>query len=295
VREFVEGTMINIFYDMRIEEWKMSTQHNNSIIHNGMSDTIEKSFKQVFNVDATSKLNDIAMLQYLPTNYSYTFVLKQQNNSVYKKGAVDEVYLIAVYKIDETSAEYVSPTEYENWPIFDNVNSIIKLPRYYDNYQSYNEIIDDITLGLSEEKATGFIIQNINTGEQCKQLTIDYTQYHRLLHIAPIVRYKYICVNRINQVTEYLSHFPSLKNDFYKMKSIMNQFINTVYYAYTCKYRTKTNVHIDKKYLKLIHTIHHEKYLPRLKTTHNIVINRNIIKEFINKMEPRDILHVLHS
>lgn len=295
VNEYIEGIMVNLFYDSRSELWKLATLDNINIINTDGNDNITCEFKRAFQHDSNQPLNDIVIFQYLPKVYSYTFALKPINTNLYKQVDRPEVYIISVYQINKDVVDYISPNEYENWSIFTNVNNIIKLPRRYDNIQQYSEIINNNSYAFSDDKLAGVIIKNIDTGEQCKLLMDNYEQYMKLMNVMPLNRYKYICLVRINKISEYLLLFPRLTDDFYKMKEVYNQLIKTIRTAYVDRYIKKNNNLIEDKYVTIIYKMHHNVYLPSLHTKNNIVINRNIIKEYLKRMDPKLVFELLHS
>jgi hypothetical protein len=295
VTEYIEGIMVNLFYDNRSEVWKLATLDNINIIIVDGNDNIMCDFKRAFQLDVNKPLNDIIVFQYLPKEYSYTFALKPVITNLYKRVERPEVYIISVYQINVDVVNYISPNEYENWTIFTNVNNIIKIPSRYDNFQQYSEITKSNSYDFSNEKIAGVVIKNVGTGEECKILMDNFEKYMKMKYVMPLNRYKYICLNRINRVTEFLTFFPQLKGDFYIMKDIYNQFIRNIRNAYVDKYIKQNNHFIPDKYVSIIYKLHHTVYLQSLNRKHNIVINCNIIKDYMKKMDPKLVLELLHN
>lgn len=295
VSEYIEGSMINLFYDSRSEMWKLATLDNINIINTDGNDYITCEFKRAFQLDSNQPLNDIIIFEYLPKEYSYTFVLKPLTTNLYKPVDRPEVYIISVHQVKEDTVEYISPNEYENWTIFTNMNNIIKTPRRYDNIRQYSEITKNNSYNLSDEKLAGIIIKNTDTGEQCKILMDNYDKYMKMMEVMPLNRYKYVCLTRINKITDYLTFFPRLRNDFYKMKEVYNQLIRTIRAAYADKYIKQNNNFIEDKYVTIIYKIHHNVYLQSLNRNNNIVINCNIIKDYMKSLDPKLVFELLHN
>ena len=295
VTEYIEGIMVNLFYDSRSNLWKLATLDNINIIIVDGNDNIMYDFKRAFQQDINKPLNDIIVFQYLPKEYSYTFVLKPVITNLYNQVVRPEVYIISVYQINNDVVNYVSPNEYENWTIFTNVNNVIKIPCRYDNVRQYSEITKSNSYHFSNDKIAGVVIKNTDTGEQCKILMENFEKYMKMLCVMPLNRYKYLCLNRINRVTEFLTFFPQLKGDFYIMKDIYNQLIRIIRDAYADKYIKQNNKFIPDKYIQIIYKLHHTVYLQSLNRKHNIVINCNIIKDYMKKMDPKLVLELLYN
>lgn len=295
VTEYIEGVMINLFYDSRSKLWKLATLDNINIVNSDGYDYITCEFKRAFQVDSNQTLNDIVIFEYLPKDYSYTFILKPVSTNLYKEVNRPEVYIISVHQINENVVNYITPNEYENWSIFTNVNNIIQLPYRYDNIKEYSEITTNNSYNFSDNKPAGVIIKNNETGELCKIFMDNYDKYVKMMSVTPLNRYKFTCLNRINKIKEYLTLFPRLRNEFYKMKEVYDQLIRTIHTAYVDRYIQQNNNFIEDKYVTIIYQIHHRVYLQSLKQKNNIVINCNIIRNFMKKMDPKLVFELLHN
>jgi len=134
VTQHIEGVIVNMFYDKENNTWKLA-KGDTAIDYN----TIIDAFKSIFYLSVDQKLNDIAMLEYLPKDCSYTFILKIPTYILYRNCQEPEIYLIAVYRIEDNISENISPVEYENWSILNDVNNVIKIPQCYD-INDYSEV-----------------------------------------------------------------------------------------------------------------------------------------------------------
>lgn len=295
VTEYIEGIMVNLFYDTRSDMWKLATLDNVNIINTDGNDYVTCEFKRAFQHDNNLPLNDIIIFQYLPKDYSYTFSLKPLTTNLYKPVDRPEVYIISVHQVKEDTVEYISPNEYENWSIFTDVNNTIQFPRRYDNIQQYSEITKNNSYHFSDDRLAGVIVKNTYTGEQCKIVMDNYEKYMKMMDVTPLNRYKYVCLLRINKITEYLTFFPRARNDFYKMKEIYNHLIGRIRSAYQDKYIKQNANFIEDKYVTIIYKIHHNVYLQSLNRNNNIVINCNIIKDYMKSMDPKMVFELLHN
>jgi len=89
--EFIDGTMVNVFYDEETNEWVIATR---SIVGANCTFYSQKSFHAMFhetNIDY-EKLNK---------TYCYSFVLQHPDNQIVVPIETPALYLIAVYHISE--------------------------------------------------------------------------------------------------------------------------------------------------------------------------------------------------
>lgn len=287
VMEHIEGELLSLYYDKRINKWKITMDVNQQDPH-----TVLSTFYELFNITMAQTLNDIAMLEYLPKDHSYTFLLKIPSMALYINNQEPELYLISVYKIQDATSVYISQNEYENWCIFKDVNNSIKMPKYYD-FDTYKQLSEKEILQSYGSSISGMVVKHRITGEFCKILTEHYKNHKSLMDIEPLVRYKYLCILRTGKIGEYINTFPSIKNDFLKMNDIYNQFMNRVYYAYNNKYKYKQDNLYDLKYYAVIRKIHQQYYMSQSRVN-SIAINRNTIKKYMNQCDPKQIYYLLH-
>ena len=79
------------------------------------------------------------------------------------------------------------------------------------------------------------------------------------------------------------------------MKEIYNQLIVRIRSAYQDKYIKQNTNFIEDKYVTIIYKIHHNVYLQSLNRNNNIVINCNIIKDYMKSMDPKMVFELLHN
>jgi hypothetical protein len=162
ITEIVEGTMIQLFYDFRIEKWEIATKGNvggnywyyrteyaNPEYGNYNEIPSQKTFKEMFldafqwdkNGDLNPKkdVNDIDIFDEFPKNACYTFVLQHPDNHIVGNYEFACVYLVAVHKINNRGlygemCEYVDG-KWNGSEDNENVPSIeVCMPREYENW-----------------------------------------------------------------------------------------------------------------------------------------------------------------
>jgi hypothetical protein len=317
VTESIEGIMINLFYDKRINKWEIATRNaiggnywfygnqeekseskTKSNSNSNSKSTFYDMFLDVFQSSPGKELNDIVFLEELPKWASYTFILQHPNNNILIPIERPHLYLVAVYSISIERAEYIPCQLYENWRIFQNMNNIIEFPKTYEPtlYSDLFELSNTDDCKISN----GFIIKNEYTGEMTKVISTEYENLKKLIKTEPLFQYQYFCLNRIGRVFNYLNLFPSHKKKFYDIKDTYENFINIIYQYYIGKYICKKDMVIPDKYSTHIYKIHHEIYLPMIinryksNSKRNYKITRKIVSSYFNNMEPRELMFILN-
>ena len=132
VNEMIAGIMIQLFYDVRLNQWQIATKGavGCKYYHREKGETFsstKKTFYRMF-LDALTampdqELKDVALLDLFPKNAAYTFILQHPENNIIIPNVIAKLYLVAVYKLMPTMncVEFVSPTVYENWQEFQNI------------------------------------------------------------------------------------------------------------------------------------------------------------------------------
>jgi hypothetical protein len=296
VNEAIEGVALNLFFDITIMKWNISTKSSigGKYWFYGKKDNTSKQltflemFMEAIREPTAKELNDIALLEYLPKDYCYNFILQHSSNSILLPVESANLFLIGVYSINNNEVEYIPAREYQTWNIFLGLNSVINFPKEY-NISKYEDL-------MTNNITKGAMITNMETGERTRVHNKRYEDLKTLLLIKPKVQYQFLCLNRIGKekVDEYLNIFPKLKKEFYTLRNLYNEFTKEVFKLYLSTYVYKDNVLISEKYKSHIYKIHHTLYLPILnKNTITRIRYKNVV-DYFNKMEPRELLYVLN-
>ena len=145
--EFVEGTMINAFWDNKIGlagGWEISTR--NSV---GATTKFYKNmtFRDMF-LEAAQYNN--FKLELLNNAYCYSFVLQHPENRIVVPFNYPKLYLIAVYSINNTDKNNIFVTLKDMTEIKSNqyfASTTIQFPETY-SYTNYSELIEKYALLL---------------------------------------------------------------------------------------------------------------------------------------------------
>lgn len=304
MNEIIEGTMVNVFYDSRIESWQMATRGavggNYWFFRNNYDDnedsSVQKTFKTMF-IDCfcteATELNHIPFFETLPKNYSYSFVLQHPDNHIVLNIERPTLYLVAVYDKRETSVINIPQTIYEEWEVFANVRGIIEFPpRFHEN--TYSEIISKYCSIQSSYQRVGVMATDMKTGERCAISNPAYEELKKLRGNNPNMQYQYFALEHAGQTALFLQHFPMYKKLFFQFSKQYQDFITNVHQSYFSYYVKKEGIPIAKKFFIHASKIHHNVFLPALNSGTKQIITRKVVKDYFDAMTPSEQLYYLN-
>lgn len=305
VNEMIEGVMVNLFYDNRIQNWQIATKKSigGNYCHKQPGEletniTFIQMFLEAIKCSSTVKpfmtrLNANAVIELFPKQYCYSFVLQHPENKIVLQIKEPKIYLVGVYEFNENRVIEIPHNVYEEWPIFLNISDIIHFPRrFYET--SYTDLFDRYCSKYTNHLNPGIMLKNVLTGDRAKILNPVYSNRRKSIRINPNMHYQFLCLNRINKIDNFLKYYPVCKKIFKKFKNEYDGFITSIHRAYIMKYIEKTHIGISDKYLMHVDRIHKQKYLPYINATTKKKIDKSIVVEYVEKMEPGELLYYLN-
>lgn len=307
ITETIEGTMITLFYDRRLNNWEICTksaiggkyfyyrtEYNNDT---NRQLTFRSMFCEAFGINELSEIrsNDRC---YLVKNHCYTFILQHPDNHMVLPVKKPKVYLVAVHEFNQTRTA-VSPVmqyEFEKWDIFLNEGTKIHYPKIY-LARNYDEINDAFCKMTERYDNMGFMVTNIKTGDRTTFRNPGYDYIRELRGNNPNLQYQYLDIVKKNRVKEFLSCFPIYKKQFRGFHDSYHECITQIHNSYVSYYVLKTGKRIAKKYMPIIYRLHHEIYLPSKLDVERgkIIIQRNVVKNFIKTYETGYLFHLIKN
>lgn len=209
IEEFIEGTMINVFfenYDQQTDKkgkWIISTKSNigakNAFFTDGHINP-EDTFEQMF-LDACKKNN--LDLDNLDKNYQYSFVLQHPRNRIVLFIENPKLYVVCVNRIVDNVITRMHPSMYFS-------NTIVSFPKWHsdidDNWDKFDEKKffenDDDTIKM------GIVIVDGKTGNRTKLRNPKYEYIKKLRGNQPKSEFRCIELWQQDLVAEYLKYFP---------------------------------------------------------------------------------------
>lgn len=294
--EFVEGTMINIFWDQNIGlsgAWEISTRNTvgaNSYFFKEFKGN-QKSFRTMF-LEAANK-NGL-VLDSLNKNYCYSFVLQHPNNRIVVPFADCQLYLVACYGIQNTSDDIIV----YDWPIehvkqyFVGVTNV-KFPEKYD-CSTYDELVYKYGSMNTPYSIVGAIIHNRTTGERSKIRNPVYEQVKQLRGNQPKLQYQYLCLRKEGKVADFLNYYPENKKDFSSFRDQVHVFTNTLFKNYISCYIKKERPlnQFSDQYRTHMYNIH-QIYMNDLKNN-NLYVTNSVVIRYVNELHPSLLMYCLN-
>ena len=308
--QFVEGTMINLFWDPSIGidgAWEISTRNtvggemsfykSNSTSLETWSNENEtrhnKTFKQMF-LDACT--NSDVRFSLLNQEYCYSFVLQHPDNRIVVPFVQTQLYLVEIYKIEHT-IDSVNIKGYSlslaTFNLLGFSSTLVQIPKLYE-YKKYNELIDTYASNNTSYEILGVVFKNLLTGERTKKRNPVYEEIKQLRGNQPKIQYQYLCLRKEGKVKQFLEYFPEYKNDFAKFRAQLHDFTNTLFSNYKECFVRKQKKHIDfpfqyRHHMFVIHSIYREELLSKKL----FITNTDVIK-YVNSLHPSQQMYSLN-
>ena len=296
--EFVEGTMINVFFDPNNGlngSWQISTRNTVGAEvsffqrHNKYSN---ETFCSMF-ADACIK-NGLNIFTLNP-GYCYSFVLQHPNNRIVVPFEKVQLYLVAVYSILHSE---------DNISVFEqDINLVkcggmwhltsIKFPEVYE-FTNYSELINSYASPNTPYNIMGVIIKNNKTGERTKIRNPNYEEVRHLRGNHPKLQYQYLCLRKAGKLPEFLKYFPETKSEMSKFRDQVHMFTNSLHKNYISCYvkKEKPLKEFPDQYRTHMFKIH-ELFINELRPKNLFVTNTVVIK-YVNEIPPTLLMYCLN-
>lgn len=291
--EFVEGTMINVFFDQKYGAngcWQIATR-NTVGAEVSFYKWSNMTFNQMF-LEACLKNN--FNIQTLNPNYCYSFVLQHPANRIVVPFKKPQLYLVAVYEIfqKENNVTVVEKN-------LDEVKSSllhltgIKFPERYE-FKTYTELISKFASGNTAYDVMGVIVKNKETGERTKFRNPIYEEVRHLRGNQPKLQYQYLCLRHSGKLPEFLKYYPETKEEMSKFRDQVHMFTENLHKNYISCYvkKEKALKEYSDQYRTHMYKLH-EHFINDLRPNGLYVTNTEVIK-YVNNLHPSLLMYCLN-
>jgi len=302
-QEFVEGTMINVFFDPAIGlagGWEIATKNIvgatcGFYMHNSQKDKQEKTEKKTFRtmfLEAAKENNLI--LENLNPNLCYSFVLQHPSNRIVIPIKKPQLYLVSVYYIDNNDMNNITVFASD---LEDNKNywttTNIKFPEVY-KFDDYSELIDKYGSMNTNYDILGVVLYNKKTGHRTKIRNPVYEEVKHLRGNQSKMQFQYLTLRKEGKMSEFLKFFPENKREFSLYRDQVHLFTNSLFYNYISCYMKKEKPLKEFSQQYKTHMFYiHEKYKNDLKPENKFVTNKVVI-DYVNNLHPSLLMHSLN-
>ena len=293
--EFVEGTMINVFWDQQIGlsgSWEISTRNTVGATSSFYKNANAKTFRNMF-LEAAKENN--LFLEKLNKMYSYSFVLQHPQNRIVVPFNQLNLYLVALYYIDNTDKNniLVYSVDINEVKNYDWNGATIKFPQFYE-FEKYSDLIEKYASMNTPYDTLGFVLFNTITGERAKIRNPVYEQVRNLRGNQPKLQYQYLCLRKEGKVGDFLKFYPENKRDFSAFRDQLHLFTQTLFSNYVSCYIKKEKPLIDFSQQYRTHMFNiHQHYLNDLREQKFFVTNTVVIK-YVNNLHPSLLMYCLN-
>jgi hypothetical protein len=297
--EFVEGTMINVFWDPSIGltgGWEIATRNTpgaTSTFFKGTKGKKGKSFREMF-LEAAAKSN--LVLHMLNPIYCYSFVLQHPENRIVVPFKNPQLYLTSVYAIQHDDDNNISVHVYDPCflqPSFEMANVMIQFPEKY-KFDKYSELIEKYASMNTPYRIVGVMLHNRVTGERSKIRNPVYEQVRSLRGNQPKLQYQYLCLRKEGKVGEFLGFYPENKKEFSGFRDQVHLFTDTLFGNYKSCYikKEKPLKEYPDQYRTHMFNIH-QIYLSDLREK-NHFITSSVAQKYVNELHPSLLMFCLN-
>ena len=289
--EFVEGTMVNLFWDN--SEWEISTRNvvgaETIFTHNR-----KKTFRELFlETAAECNLN----FELLNKSCSYSFVLQHPNIRIVMPVLKPELYLVQVYEVVHTDAGIVNI-----YPIYlpsvatilYNNKVTVKYPQVYYNWNTYSDLINQFGSANTPYHIMGVVIKMTITGERCKIRNPNYEEVRHLKGNQSKLQFQYLSLRKERTVRDYLHHYPEHKKAFSQFRDQLHLFTTTLYTNYISCYIKKNRPLVTFPHQYKTHMFNlHQKYMNEL-LVKGLYVNNTVVIQYVNDLHATQQMYAIN-
>lgn len=289
--DFVDGTMINLFYDENNNEWQVATRStigaNTQFFVNNDDD--KRTFREMF-----FEACKIANLDFdlLDNNFCYSFVLQHPNNRIVTPIDFPKVFLIRAYNINN---ETNIVTEVSHDVLLSNSggfwNTGIMYPQRYaiDNY-------DNLSFYYNNDQTPFYcvgVVVNSKTG-RTKIRNKNYENIRELRGNQSRLQYHYLTLRKNARVKDFLTFYGEFAHYFSEYRKTIHVYTNNLYSNYIkCYIRKEQQLKLFPYEFKVHMFNLHQKYLSDIKPNGGY-IDKNYVIEYFNGLHPSQQMHILN-
>lgn len=293
-QEFVEGTMINAFWDPTIGlsgSWEISTRNTVGASSSFFKGSHNKTFRDMF-LEAAKETG--LSLDSLNKELCYSFVLQHPDNRIVVPFKNPMLYLVGLYHIKTIDEDiFVYSYSIEDIKKFDWSSTTIKFPQIYE-WNNYSELIEKYASMNTSYDILGLVVYNKETGERMKIRNPVYEQVRNLRGNQPKLQYQYLCLRKEGRVSEFLKFYPENKKDFTAFRDQLHLFTNTLFSNYISCYikKEKPLLEFSEQYRTHMFNIH-KIFMDELREKKLFVTN-TIVINYVNNLHPSLLMYCLN-
>uniref|UniRef100_A0A6C0CRI5 T4 RNA ligase 1-like N-terminal domain-containing protein n=1 Tax=viral metagenome TaxID=1070528 RepID=A0A6C0CRI5_9ZZZZ len=298
--EFVEGTMINMFWTG--SEWEIATRSSVGgkvaffTNENSLKNKNESTFRWMF-LDAVSHWETLGddvdffkSFENIPKNQCLSFVLQHPKNRIVVPFSEPNIYLVSAYNIEGNIVTELNDQEMSN--LRDVLPDFIKAPEKVLSFDSVDELRGRFTNSELDYKTVGVMIKS--NGVRTKVRNPNYENVRLLRGNQPKLQYRYLMLRSNQKVSEYLKYYPEHSKLFSKYRNMIHTFTKRLHDNYiSCYVKKQAPLHTYSSEYRTNMFKLHEKYVNELMSNGDVV-TRSVVIDYVNHLPLQILMHAVN-
>lgn len=290
--EFVEGTMINLFWDLNKTEWEIATRTTvGGEVLFFQNDNVKTTFRRMFLYVCDAVNLDFDKLN---KSYIYSFVMQHPLNRIVKPITEKMLYLVKVYSKVENDKDCFMIEEVPKETIHKEyfAHSNVKIPEVY-NVDTYENLINKYGSLNTPYEIMGVMLYSEN-GDRSKIRNPNYEFVKKLRGNQPKLMYQYLFLRKTGQMSAFLKYYPEYKKSFYEYRKRLHDYTSTLYYNYVSCYINKEKPlgEFPTEFRSNMYNLH-QYYLTNLRENKQY-ISFKVVVEYVNKLHETQQMYLLN-
>jgi hypothetical protein len=274
IEEFIDGTMINMFYD---QEWVVSTKTTIGATCRFYQST--PTFKELFY--DTMKFCSITFNDFDPL-LSYSFVMQHPLNRLVTPVNTPALYLVAAYAIDRNESTNAKILVHDVDVHELSLPKTVQFPKQFktDSYER---------LTFPDWKFKGYMLKNNHV--RSKIMNPEYLMVKELRSNQPKVKYHYLTIRTSpEKIANFLTYYPEFIEEFRVYELEIEIFTTNLYELYQECFIKKTGKlnTFPYKFKRHMYALHGTYLATRTNTT--LVF----VKKYVSLLHPSLLMHSLN-
>ncbi len=286
-QEYVEGTMMNMYYDDTKQGWELSTRSNIGGKYR-FYDSTKSTFRDMF----LKAFTDMKLeFDNFKRGFSYSFVVQHPENRIVVPFNKAQLVLTNVYKINGTTVEEMGLDNKGAW-IDSEAYEKLKFPRSLDKLidmtdNSLEKIYDIVSRGENiDYTMVGAVISNRADGSRLKIRNPTYEYVRQLRGNNAKLQFQYYYLRRYGKVKEFLNYYPEMGKELETYRKQLHNWTNELHSNYIKCYIKKERELKTFPFEFRTHMFElHQEYLGTLAGDGKYV-SKKVVINYVNELPP---------
>ena len=289
--EYIEGTMINVFYDG--EEWRIASRSligaNGQFYNNGK--TFRRMFLEALN-NCTLEFDD------LNTKYCYSFVFQHPENRIVIRCKCPKLYLCAVYDMCDDDSGFIREV---NFSEDKDLCSKVDIPQIYSaeeygfkDWDLVHYLFANTDVEPTPYYIMGVVVKDYAMGIRTKIRNPNYEFVRELRGNQSKLQYQYYNLRRMGRVRDYLRFYKEDSDEFNRYREQLHIYTQNLhnYYVLCYVHKEKPLKEFPYEYRSHMYTLH-QKYLDYLRPIQRRITYQEVMT-YINTLEPARLMYTMN-